>query len=48
MPTKSAKILLQAQKEKVVRYLSSVKTEAIFPEKNKKAEENLRKAGLIK
>ncbi len=39
---------LQAKKARLVAYLSSVKAKDIFPEKNKKAADNLKKAGLIK
>lgn len=38
----------QANKARLVAYLSSVKAEDVFPEKNKKAADNLKKAGLIK
>jgi hypothetical protein len=48
MPALSPKKPLNSQEAKLVKYLSSVKEEDIFPEKNKKAVENLLKAGLIK
>lgn len=37
-----------ADKEKFIKHLSSMKPEDILPEKNKRAAENLRRAGLIK
>lgn len=48
MPAKLSESSLEAQKAKLLKYLSSVKTWDIFPEQNKKAVENLKKAGLIK
>lgn len=35
-------------KDKFIKHLSSMKPEDVLPEKNKRAAENLRKAGLIK
>jgi hypothetical protein len=39
---------IQLQEKKLVKLLSSLNAEDIFPEKNKRAWENLKKAGLIK
>lgn len=39
---------LSLQEKKAIEFLSNKKAEDIFPEQNKKAWENLRKAGLIK
>jgi hypothetical protein len=35
------------KKAKVLKYLSTVRTKDIFAAKNKKAEQNLKRAGLI-
>jgi hypothetical protein len=48
MSAEAPKKSLKEQEARLVEYLSSVKPEDIFPEKNKKAVENLLKAGLIK
>jgi hypothetical protein len=48
MSSKTPKKPLNPTEAKLVEYLSSVKEEDIFPEKNKNAVENLLKAGLIK
>lgn len=45
---KKQKRSLKARKAKLVKYLSSVKVEDIFADKNKKAEKNLKRVGLIK
>jgi hypothetical protein len=39
---------IRSQEKKLVKLLSSMNAEDIFPEKNKKAWENLKRAGLIK
>lgn len=48
MPAKTSNSSLKSQEAKLIKYLSSVKIGDIFPEQNKKAVENLKKAGLIK
>jgi hypothetical protein len=44
---KKKTIPVKNKKAKVLKFLSSVQSKDVFPRKNKKAEENLKHAGLI-
>ena len=44
---KKKSVPVRNKKAKLLKFLSSIQAKDIFPDKNKKAESNLKRAGLI-